>query len=503
MCNYTEIGINSYWNGKKISGILSSSFDCNKNDLVVIVPGLFGDRCDSRSMFTQLSRLLSENGYSVTRFDFLGYGLSEGLYENNTLLYFEEILFNWINNIQTNFPFLNKVVLIGFSDGIKTCISLSIKRNDVILICSCNGLITKESIYNPIERPKLINGKFVYNSYYGVWVNWGILREYNQYFIENFSTFNTKLVGVYSTNDVFTKESRKYFQEHNYQLELIEDADHLFTSSQWVNAMKKGVLKLLNMYIPNTSSKTDFFTMICGYNLFVHNEDNKREKTIVFVHGLGQTKAGAGHLYSFIKNSLGEKYNYCFFDFPGSGDSYGDLKDLTFELMNNILSEILEFIKKNHNTKDIILVGSGIGNYIISNNTIQEEYIRIFLFPKESIIDWKKILGNMQYIDTSDFFETNINADDEFKILGNVYNRTKGMILNTELLVEYQKEFKLTNLNKYGKSMILYNDKMHEKIVKNPFKIFIDDASGLLMDAQKRDEAVSIINDFLRSCYCG
>lgn len=492
-----EVPIVIEYNSCKLHGIFHSNFDISNDTVFMFVQGLFGDRCDSRAMFTELARRISDVGGNVFRFDYFGAGISEGEYKYNTFEEFVKILDYVIDYLKKTFSYLNKVVLIGFSEGIKLCTKLIFIRNDIKAICSCNGLLVTEEIYNTIERPKMIDGDIVYNSYYGVWINFDIVKQYNNFLFDN-KEFpdDIDVLGVYSEFDQFTKKSVQYFRDNGLKIAIIKEADHLFTKYVWKQEMFKVVVNWTHNYIMHSNIyKLPFFLSATRGNIFMSlNLVNNSSDLVLFVHGIGQNKSGPGFLFNQISQMITMRHNYCLFDFHGCGDSEGDIKDIDLDLLGDNLESVISFIKDNMNLQRVILIGSGLGNHIITRLNTDCEIIPIFLYPQKIDIFSKISNTSTQFIDTSDLYDKDPNIETEFCKIGNVYNRTKGMLLSIDFLKSISNIDIFNNLNKFDKGLVITNINSFEC---NLDVIYFDDNTGLLMNAKKRDSINKKIVEFI------
>ena len=100
---FHDIYLSVPYQGQQINCVLTTGIK-DGSGLYVIVPGLFGDRTDSRHMFTRLSQAMAEKGYSVLRFDYIGGGSTQGDYSKNDLI---------------NFPSLSKWALLHLAKAEK------------------------------------------------------------------------------------------------------------------------------------------------------------------------------------------------------------------------------------------------------------------------------------------------------------------------------------------------------------------------------------------------
>lgn len=109
------------YQGHQINCVLTTGLK-DGTGLYVIVPGLFGDRTDSRHMFTRLSQAMAEKGYSVLRFDYIGGGSTQGDYSKNDFDLMLSTLSHVVRYVLDKFHFFNHVGLIAFSEGGKLAI---------------------------------------------------------------------------------------------------------------------------------------------------------------------------------------------------------------------------------------------------------------------------------------------------------------------------------------------------------------------------------------------
>lgn len=96
--------------------VFPHSFDKQRDrcTLVILMHGFLGSMKGAPMGF--LSRLLLDNGYAVLRFDFDGYGKSEGAQEDNTVPgMIEDAMVVW--QYAAALPFVDRIVLLGHSQG--------------------------------------------------------------------------------------------------------------------------------------------------------------------------------------------------------------------------------------------------------------------------------------------------------------------------------------------------------------------------------------------------
>lgn len=96
--------------------LLPRSFDLEHGrcDLVILMHGFLGSMTGAPMGF--LGRMLPKYGYAVLRFDFDGYGKSDGTQEGNTvpkMIEDAEAIYRYAQTL----PFVNRIILLGHSQG--------------------------------------------------------------------------------------------------------------------------------------------------------------------------------------------------------------------------------------------------------------------------------------------------------------------------------------------------------------------------------------------------
>lgn len=105
---FHDIYLSVPYQGQQINCVLTTGIK-DGSGLYVIVPGLFGDRTDSRHMFTRLSQAMAEKGYSVLRFDYIGGGSTQGDYSKNDFDLMLSTLSHVVRYVLDKFPFFKQV----------------------------------------------------------------------------------------------------------------------------------------------------------------------------------------------------------------------------------------------------------------------------------------------------------------------------------------------------------------------------------------------------------
>lgn len=434
---YTEIIDTFNYLGEEIEYVIT---ECNFSEHIelfyILVPGIFGDRCDSRSFFVRLSRSFAENNMSCIRFDYIGSGYSSGKYATNNFDRFIETLDCLLNTIKNKFKNKNiQFCLISMSEAAKISMKVSNKRQDVCSVIFCNGLLVEEEM-NPIERPKLRNKQLVYDSKYGIWTNFEFVESYAKYYIDEreFSR-DIQYYGLYGSIDNLTLKSKKFLQKMSVPIVEIETGDHLFLKKETFDLALNNLKEIAEkVFIPNYKNIKQYIRYIIDneiVNLLL--KSNKSKKLVIFIPGLFQTATGAGFLFKDISDVLGENYDYLFIDWPGQGESSGSiLKNLTSYI--ELAKKILEEIKSTERYTELIAIANGIGNHILNDIDCNN---RVFLAPQKSnicaLISDKEL--QKEYIDTYSIYSIDEGqADEEIRKIGNIRNRSSGVMVPVELL---------------------------------------------------------------------
>ncbi|MDR0404885.1 MAG: alpha/beta hydrolase [Oscillospiraceae bacterium] len=494
-----EINLAFNYKSETINAVLHTTFDLSNPYVTIIIPGIFGDRGDSRAMFTRIARNLSMNGFSVLRFDFLGGGSNFGNYSENDfdsfIIQLDEITSQFLNS----FGFINKVIYVGFSEGLKFAFHAASKRNDIAAILSCNGLCVEESYLDKISRPKIKNGNMVYDSNLGTWINWSVVEKYKEYFIDKCNLDEqVDYFGIYSANDDTSKNSRDFWIQKKWPHEIISHADHLYTKHVWVQNLSDLLVQWHHKKINLISPKRQEFFLHTGENRICLKlvETGQSSTYILFLHGLFQNKSGPGFLFTQMANILHKEYNICMFDFPSSGDSDGKSEDLAYDSTQEILLFVANYLKKRAPNAKVIGVASGFSNYLLFANKEIFDH-KIMLFPEKSNI-WNYLSNSdklVSVIDTSDLYDNYAWAEYECCILGNILNRSKGINLSTDFLKKLS-EFEINQMLNECNGYAFVNKE--EYCIGEKIK-YVNDKQGLAMSAQTRDklieDVIAIINN--------
>lgn len=148
--------------GERLVGIISSS-GCKEKPMVIIAHGYNIDK-DS-FLYKDISNGLNENGFSTFRFDFSGYGESEGKREKATIskgLENLKVVVDYIHN-----QGFNKIVLLGHSLGGTICILESIRNEKVTALISLSSVVYPKKMKGDKFPKEIVDkvmkyGKFIF-----------------------------------------------------------------------------------------------------------------------------------------------------------------------------------------------------------------------------------------------------------------------------------------------------------------------------------------------------
>ncbi|HAU86737.1 MAG TPA: hypothetical protein DCW90_14970 [Lachnospiraceae bacterium] len=495
----SEINLAFTYKNEQLNAVLHSSFNLQNPYLTIIVPGVLGDRGDSRAMFTRIARKLCIEGFSVLRFDFYGGGSNLGDYCENDFALFAEQLNTVTEQVLSSFGYMKKIIFICFSEGLKFAFHVAEQRDDVVGLISCNGLCVEESIVDKINRPRIRNERLVYDSDLGTWISWSLVEQYKDYFVDAKTLEeDTKYFGIYSTADIYSQNSKEFWISRNWPYTLIDDADHLYTKELWVRELIDSIVKWHQEHIElprlGTDTEKEFFLQGKRKTCIKLIEHENESRCILFIHGLFQNKSGPGFLFTQIMQQIKGKYNICMFDFPASGDSDGSSEELNFESMQEVLVEVVSYLKKIKPDVRITAIASGTGNILLSKNKELFESV-ILLFPEQCDI-WGRLDENMrekEVIDTSDFYDTYEWAEEQCCVMGNIRNRSKGITLQSSFIRQISEFNVIQMLHEYD-GYAFVNRKEYVFTEKSEY---IDDRQGLVMSARKRDKLIGKIISIL------
>lgn len=167
---------------------------------------------------------------------------------------------------------------------------------------------------------------------------------------------------------------------------------------------------------------------------------------------------------------------------------FGDLEQL-----DSMIESVRELLPKSN----ITLVATGVANSYVCSLPSVQDCGKILICPCKSNL-WSKLTlyTDKEIIDTHHLFEEFAWAEEEFRILGNVYNRTKGMRVN----IEYLRGVELANKNLevHGldnpNGIYVIDNRGNRKLIE------VEDESHLLMSAKARRKAILQLKSIMDDC---
>lgn len=233
--------------------------------------------------------------------------------------------------------------------------------------------------------------------------------------------------------------------------------------------------------------------------LFHENES----RGVVFLPGLGQTKAGPYFLFSMLAQKISNYIPTLQFDYFGTGDSYGELTDVTLMSLYSDANFALEFFK-NNKCENITLICSGIGNWIGTELANNLDYVSsvVLLSPwKSHFIDKIKVDFKRDIVDTSDLGDwTNDNCAllNFFEFMGGGLNRTKGLVLKTIYLNELI-SLRIPTIKRNIPILEIYGGKKETAINEYANCMYLENSEISLLKCEDRAEIIEKIDDWMNT----
>jgi len=216
--------------------------------LILLAYGLNGDRVDNHRLSILLANQAVADGVSVVRFDYGGCGLSSReFHETSIATKVADTLavVDFVTGCHAGEPF--KLVLLGYSDGIRVVHQVMQRRRDVAAVALWNPIIrSMTETFRPRERGKMqiepATRKLVF-PLFGVYLGVDYLREANQHLDpREVLAHDVPKLFVFGTGDVHTlglQEELKALRDQRSRFDLceIEGANHLFSRAAWSEAV--------------------------------------------------------------------------------------------------------------------------------------------------------------------------------------------------------------------------------------------------------------------------
>lgn len=231
----------SFWlesRGSRMLCILEHSTHSNVGEnLVVLIHGFAGTKVEPHRMYKKLSKRLSDDGFTVLRFDFVGSGDSDGDFEDMTIRCEIEDSFNVIEYCRNKFN-VKKLFIHGYSMGgcIASCVAASIENNGLVLWSPVSSPYW--NFYHLLGKDKFMQGLKGENvDYLGDIIGSKFFKELIDINpLEKAEYYNKPVFIIHGTqdNDVLPLNAYSYSSKfHNCNIHFIENADHCYTSKEW------------------------------------------------------------------------------------------------------------------------------------------------------------------------------------------------------------------------------------------------------------------------------
>lgn len=220
--------------GKRMAGVLHLPDGRGRAPAVLMCHGFTGHKAESHRLFVHTARRLMQQGFAVLRFDFLGSGDSEGLFEEMTIRGEVEDALNALSFLREQ-PRVDasRIALLGFSLG--GCVAvLSLPRAGMV-----KTLVLWAPVSNPMrwmpptgvpDKPQNRGGFLVGVNFY---------RELPDLKpLESARGYKGSVLVLHGSADqsVLPDEGRAYERAFNhaakFEFRLIEGADHTFTQPE-------------------------------------------------------------------------------------------------------------------------------------------------------------------------------------------------------------------------------------------------------------------------------
>jgi esterase/lipase len=237
--------------GEKIVGVLSVR---DKKKPIIIICHGYNVNKDS-FLYKDISKSLNENGFSTFRFDFSGYGESEGKREDATISKGLDDLKAVIDYIYNkNFK---KIILLGHSLGGTISILESVENEKITALISLSSVTYPKKMKTDKFPKEIVDkvikyGKFVFvkgrEKYILTKEFFDDLEKYD--ILASVKKIKKPILIIHGKNDekLNYKLAEELYQNANEPKEivLIENADHIFSNKISRKTMIQNIIKFLN-----------------------------------------------------------------------------------------------------------------------------------------------------------------------------------------------------------------------------------------------------------------
>ena len=232
-------------NGKTLRGIYHIPEFSSNIPLMILFHGFTGLKSESHRIFVKLSRLLSQKGIGVLRFDFSGSGESDGDFDEMT--FSSEVAEGGaILDYAVSLPAVDKsrIGLLGLSMGGAVAAIIAGKRSADIRTLVLWAPATAE-LMRRVFQIRVASAFRDESGRYdldGLWLNPRFTEDLKQWdCISTVSNYNGKTLIIHGSEDVIVpvdiaRQYQKVFSE-TARLEIIEGADHTFDRYDWEKAV--------------------------------------------------------------------------------------------------------------------------------------------------------------------------------------------------------------------------------------------------------------------------
>ncbi|MCX7994111.1 MAG: alpha/beta fold hydrolase [Fimbriimonadales bacterium] len=225
--------------GKRMASVLHLPEGRGRAPAVLMCHGFTGHKAESHRLFVHTARRLAQEGFAVLRFDFLGSGDSEGLFEEMTIRGEVDDALNALNFLREQ-PRVegSRIAMLGFSLG-GCVVALSQPRAGVL-----KTLVLWAPVSNPLrwmpptgvpDKPQNRGGFLVGVNFYR---ELPALKP-----LESVRGYKGSVLVLHGSADqaVLPDEGRAYERAFTsasrFEFRLIEGADHTFTQPEHERAL--------------------------------------------------------------------------------------------------------------------------------------------------------------------------------------------------------------------------------------------------------------------------
>jgi alpha/beta superfamily hydrolase len=231
--------------GRTLLGILDvPAARVQGSSIILVNYGLNGDRVDNHRLSVLLAERANAAGITVCRFDYAGCGLSSGEFHDTTLQTKTADTLAVVEFLRGSFfDERFKLILLGYSDGIRIIQNILRAGEDICAICAWNPIIrsmtqtfTAAKRARPAVEPT--TRKLVF-PVFGIYMGLDYLNEVNQDIpIDDILNSPVPKLFVFGTGDVHTLAFQKELkarrdQRQDFDVCEIDSANHIFSRAAW------------------------------------------------------------------------------------------------------------------------------------------------------------------------------------------------------------------------------------------------------------------------------